>query len=328
MTQATSNPDSSAAKLVVIVSALGALLIGTSCESPPSPASGAGLAREGRAADGRRWHAPDVVRVPIEIRSGLPCVKARLNDVTDAWMIIDTGSQRSVLEGDVASRAGIGKLGESRLIGLGGDEKAGIGRIANLQIGGARLSNLPCLIRQQETSVRTGALMETAPVAFNVLGMDAFLGLCTWVAVDYRTHHLELAFNGTYAPKSGAAWKHPLTLRDGVPWLLLQCQTIRWWGLVDTGAGSMLDIESHVATELGLAVAPGGGARIGIGTREPKSAAVSRRLAVLPKVEGVGPSLHGVSAIVGPGPPKLGSGLLQQFRIVLDFAAAAVWIEY
>ena len=299
-----------------------------SCETARLRTEVVGPTYEGKTGDGRIWSSPGVVRVPIEIRSGLPCVRARINDACDIWMIIDTGSQRSVLEGDVASRAGIGKLGESRLIGLGGDEKASLGRIANLQIGGARLSNLPCLIRQQETSVRTGALMERAPVAFNVLGMDAFSGLCTWVAVDYRTHHLELAFNRTYAPKSGAAWKHPLTLRDGVPWLLLQCQTIRWWGLVDTGAGSMLDIESHVATELGLVVAPGGGARIGIGTREPKSAAASRGLAVLPKVEGVGPSLHGVSAVVGPGPPKLGSGLLQQFRIVLDFAAAAVWIEY
>lgn len=282
----------------------------------------------GEVPDGRSWVAPAFVSVPFEIRSGLPCVKVTVNDKCSRWMIVDTGSQTSIFEAETAKNAGIAQLAPSKLIGVGGSEDARRGRMANLRIGSACISNLSCLIRQHGTTGSAGAVLGNSKMLFNVLGMDAFLGLCSWVALDYRTHRLDLAFSGSYRPRTAStAWRRPLIIREGVPWLRLRSQSEEWWSLLDTGAGSMTDITPEVASSLGLTVVPGA-VRAGIGSARSGLEVGEVGLTVLPLLEGAGPDLHDVSAVVGLPPAKLGSGLLRQFKVTLDFSNPSIWIEY
>src|SRR4051794_34330310 len=56
------------------------------------------------------WSAPDEIRVPLKLVSGVPCIQARVNGAK-VMLAVDTGNALAVvLESDTAAKAGIQRL--------------------------------------------------------------------------------------------------------------------------------------------------------------------------------------------------------------------------
>lgn len=290
-------------------------------------ASGTASIWQGTSPSGFEWTAPDVVRVPIEFRNGLPCVRCRINSTTDVWMIVDTGSQACVLESDTAHAAGVTATSSGRLHGVAGAEQAGQARLARLEIGGARFFQAPCFVRYQQTVIPGAALIGGGTVPLNVLGMNVLAESCAWMAIDYRTHHLDLGFRNEFKPSSARnVWSKPLTIRVGLPWLQLESRGATWWALIDSGSTSAADVDQALVRALGLPTAAGP-RRVGVGG-SGGAASLQSTITIIPDLGGLGPPLCSVQAVVGAGPAKIGSGLLKDFRLVLEFNRRTMWLEY
>ena len=124
--------------------------------------------------------------VPVELANSRPVIKVRVNgEKTPLRFVLDTGSGMCVISNDAAQRLGVRAVargGMARAVGGGGRFEIIYGFLSSLQLGEARVENVPVYIRQFHN--------KQEPV-------DGYVGLAVLAkylaSVDYGRRELMLA---------------------------------------------------------------------------------------------------------------------------------------
>lgn len=275
------------------------------------------------------WSAPDRVAVPMKLRNGLPTIACAVNG-HEVWMIVDTGSQKCVLEAATATKAGVRTLHRSvakvEVTGGRGKESALVGVPETFSAGAWTWRGLPCVVRTPPSPASKRPPFSRTQVAFNILGMDVLESMCSYVAIDYPRREVVFGFRKAFQPANPAAAHQSFETRAGVPYIRLSHAGEKWWSLFDTGASSSMEITQATARRFA------GKQRTrwidtvhyGLGG-EP----VRRRLEclTLASVHCLGRDWRNVEAMLVENESKVGSGLVPAFRLTLDFARSRLWLE-
>jgi predicted aspartyl protease/Flp pilus assembly protein TadD len=121
--------------------------------------------------------------IPIRIRGDKVTVEGKVNGGSQEFLL-DTGAERTVISLDVARRRGVVPIAAMQTAGVGGVGLRGleVGRIETLEVGGLKVRNVPCLIKNPPL----GGLPAREPESFSPLA----LGLS--MRVDYERRQLTL----------------------------------------------------------------------------------------------------------------------------------------
>lgn len=263
------------------------------------------------------------VVLAVDEQHGMPLLPARINGGSQAWMVLDTGSQAFVLEDDTARDSGVTGASSASLIGISGVESARQGSIASLRLAGREFSSIPCVIRSRRTRLGGDALFGSKRIPLDLIGMSFLRAHFDWVTLDMRHGFVELGSGGMFQPKrSSGLWQAPLVFQGGLPFVRVGSRERSWLALVDTAAAAAAEVDHATATDLGLAPVSGQTRpRGGIG------GAGSVPVVILPELAGLGPELTDVEALLVNDTPKIGTGLLRHFRVTLDFQRSALWLQ-
>ena len=277
--------------------------------------------------------APDEMRVKFETDSGIPRIGCRLNGGGPVKMMLDTGSQRTVLDGAVAAANGVDVIkvteADFTLAGIAGNEKAMVGMLSPLSFANATVDHYPCLIRTHHNQVHHGPFW-TRSIELNLLGFDLPLRLCRYLTVDYAREELVFGFRSDYAPAGKVVRSAPLVIRAGLPWVKLKAGAVEWNAVVDTGSSFGVEVHEELAKKLRIlegarAIRSGLiNAAIG-GTVEARDAGV--RIARLEALEGLGPVHRDAEVAISPGIPRVGSHFLRDYRVTFDLKRKRLWLE-
>lgn len=277
------------------------------------------------------WSAPSSVEVPMRLDSGLPHIRAQLNG-REVELIVDTGSQATVLEADTALHCGVRTAKKSEgtlsLSGISGSESALMGVPERIEIGRWSWQGMPCLVRTTQSEIpRQGFLGGGRRFLINVLGMDAMRRMCSFVTLDYPGAKAVFGFRDAFKPVAGRkSWRTPMVEKGGLPHVRVGDGRSKWMAVVDTGSSSCVEVGRDIAERGGLRRETDWPRifRMGVGTTN-STAAVP--VAGIRSLELLGPRLLNVPAVLVPDSAKIGSGLLRQFRVTLDFRRSALWLE-
>lgn len=279
------------------------------------------------------WDAPEIVRVPMLRVHELPAVNCYINGRDPVPVIIDSGSQGCVLEAStaVAKHVRIVNPSEVRftLSGIAGSEYALMGLPDLVTIGEWKLSRFPVLVRTHQSHVSTGIPFFQRRFHFNVWGMDAIHRLCSYMTLDYPNSEVIFGFSKNFHPEHRVKWRSPLKFSMGLPVVRLRSGGQAWDAIVDTGASSLLELDEATATRLRLKqkAQPAEATRVGVGGGGLNPSSSTAEVAQIAKLEGLGPELVNVDALIVGDYSKVGTGLLGTFRVTLDFARGEIWLE-
>jgi predicted aspartyl protease len=276
-----------------------------------------------------RANLPDhPVEVPMDRSAGgLPTIRISLNRSKPIRFIADTGAQLSVVEASTALSVKADVYapadGTLRVEGIGGEERAWLARFDRAQLGPVELRDLVTLVRREASALRFGGV----PVGgfdVNLLGAP-ILSAFSFVSFDYRAKRMMLSGSTAFVPSRGAV-RVPLTMRDSLPYVPLQIRGRTYDALVDTGARDHLFINRQVVRELGLdSLANSGGSFKAAGL----GGMISGRTFRLPVIyigEMPVPDVS-VDSSGGPWRVRIGSELLERWRVTFDFRDRALWFE-
>lgn len=178
-----------------------------------------------------------VFTVPIRIRGDKVTVVGKINGGSQEF-VLDTGAERTVISQEVARRRGVMPITAMQSAGVGEHGLRGleVGRIDTLEIGGLRMRNVPCLIKNPPL----GGLPGREPESLSPLA----LGLS--MRVDYQRGTLTLGRN-----------LEPLTYSDEMPLRMHRLALVRGTVngslpatfVVDTG-GELISISDATAGQI------------------------------------------------------------------------------
>ena len=122
--------------------------------------------------------------VPVRIRGDKVTVSGKVNGGGQEFLL-DTGAERTVISLDVARRRGVQPIASMQTAGVGevGLRGLEVGRIETLEIGGLRVRNVPCLIKNPPL----GGLPTREPESFSPLALGLSMRL------DYQKQQLTIA---------------------------------------------------------------------------------------------------------------------------------------
>ena len=273
-----------------------------------------------------------VLKVPMYYEGGVPYLKVSLNGHKPKKFMLDTGAASSVFDAEQAVEYGLRTVPQIRptMAGILGNEPGMAAVIPTLQIGTWRLENLPCIIRMQRTAVGSGILKEH--LGISLLGVNLVAKQCKYLTLDFLKDEFEFGFTRSFP---GTVRKHmhktSLSMKYGVPTTLLKCRKLAWEAVVDSGSVFGVQLDRRVAEVLGYR---NGGWDVGGnylitgvgGAQTPKEANV-RVLEF--KALGLFGSYYPFAQVdVMPGPSRLGTYLLEDYRVTLDFEHNALWVEW
>ncbi len=273
-----------------------------------------------------------VLKVPMYYESGIPHIKVSLNGRKPKKFMLDTGATFSVFDAEQALEYGMRTVPQVRpqMAGVLGKEPGMAAVIPTVQIGSWRLENLPCIIRMQRTAVGSGILKEHLGVS--VLGVHLAAGNCRYLTLDFLRDQVEFGFTRSFAGKTR---KHmhqtKMTMKNGVPLITLKKGSVQWEAVVDSGSVFGVQLEQTVATVLGYR---DGGWQVGGdylitgigGAQTPKEAKV--RVLEFPALGLFGSYYPFAEVDVMPGPSRIGTYVLEDYRVTLDFEHGVLWVEW
>jgi hypothetical protein len=271
------------------------------------------------------------VTVPMIWHHGLPAMHGKLNG-KPVLMVMDTGSQGClVLDADTAVRAKVDTLRHSpdrfRLEGAFGSEPAIVGRVRQADIGQWSIQGLPCLIRTHRSL--TGGGLWREHIALDIWGMALLHQACSYLTLDHKREQITFGFDESYQPQRGnAVWKVPIKFRNGLPYVQIGNGEAKWEALLDSGANSPLEMTREVAQRANLLASARTlpGQRFGVGVADGQNLNTLERV-VVPRLQGLGPTMREVPAFLVGDEPKVGSGLLANYRATIDFRRNLLWLE-
>jgi predicted aspartyl protease len=273
-----------------------------------------------------------VLKVPMYYERGVPYLKVSLNGHKAKKYMLDTGAAMSVFDAEQAVEYGMRTLPQIRPTMAGVLEKVpGMAAvIPTLQIGTWRLENLPCIIRMQRTTLGAGILKEH--LGISLLGVNMLAKNCKYATLDFLKEEFEFGLTRSFP---GQVRKHmhkaSLSMTHGVPTTLLKCRKLSWEAVVDSGSVFGVQLDRRIAEVLGY---KNGGWDVGGnylitgvgGAQTPKEANV-RVLEF--KALGLFGSFYPFAQVdVMPGPSRLGTYLMEDYRVTLDFEHNVLWVEW
>jgi hypothetical protein len=284
------------------------------------------------ALSGRSVAADNRIVLPFRMEDdAVPVLEAEINGVAGVPLILDTGASATLLHAATAARAEVRLLaaeeGSVPMQGVIGVEQARIGLVRRLRLGGWTTEGFPCLVRLHENRIGlTGASFR-----HNLLGFDLLRRHCSQVTLDFPKRTVEFAFAGRFQPQPGrhVAWA-PFTVRQGAPFITLGSGDQRWQAVVDTGSFNGVEISRQVAEQLG--VADQGQPVEGLillsvgGTTTSDDAGL--RTVRLADLSLFGETWRNAPVDISPGPPRVGSYFLRDYRVTFDFRAGRIWLEH
>jgi hypothetical protein len=270
--------------------------------------------------------------LPMSVRDGVPLVPARINRSGQVLVGVDTGSQGCVLEARTALAHRVTVLDHEdasmTLGGTTGDEQAWIGLPDEFAIGSWVLKQFPFFVRTHETRVRL-SLWNNHDISVDLIGMNAILRSCRFLTLDFPAKRVVFGIGEDFDPPSRkAAWKAPLLLQNGLPYVQLQTDGQSWTALVDSGFNGLLDMDKATAQRLRLLekARPTDAFRIGLGA-PAKGEATQFGVVSLSKLDSLGPHMVNIPTLIVPKRSKIGCALLRPFRVTLDFTRGLLWLE-
>jgi hypothetical protein len=295
-----------------------------------------GVAHRGRGlAYDARVEGPPVATVPLAVNSVIPTIRAWLNGSKDPTpLMFDSGAQISLIEADTAVKCGIGivdpRATNITVMGVMGKERMLAALFAPISLGQTQITRQLCLVRMHRNETRRGPLMK-GKVSMDLLGFDIVRQWCRYVTIDYPAHTMTFGFKEDFKRPTGPrAWKMPLVMEGGLPHVVLESRGIRWLALVDTGSAFGVEIDEGLAAELDVlrgarAVDPGMiNTAIG-GMADVNEAGV--KLAMLKKLDGLGPTHTNAEIAISPGGARVGSFFFKDYRVTIDLKGQHVWLE-
>ena len=123
--------------------------------------------------------------VPVRIEHEKVFVTVRINGGRPSEFVLDTGAEQTVVSRDVARRTGVVPITYMQTAGVGDGGLRGlqIGRIDTIEVGGLKVRNVPCVIKNPPL----GALPAREPESFSPVA----LGLS--MRIDYARRELTMA---------------------------------------------------------------------------------------------------------------------------------------
>jgi predicted aspartyl protease len=291
-----------------------------------------GRAEFDAALSGRSITPAGRIVLPFRMEDdAVPVLDAEVNGVGGVPFILDTGASATLLHAVTAARTGARLLaaegGSVPMQGVIGIEHARIGLVNQLRLGGWTVEGFPCLVRLHENRVGFAG----GSFRHNLLGLDLLRRHCSHVTLDFPARTVEFAFAGRFQPQPGrhVAWA-PFTVRKGVPFITLGSGDHRWQAVVDTGSFNGIEISREVAERLG--VADQGRPVEGLvllsvgGTTTSDHAGL--RTVRLPDLSLFGETWRSAPVDISPGPSRVGSFFLRDYRVTFDFPAGRIWLEH
>lgn len=273
-----------------------------------------------------------VLTVPMYYENGIPHIKLSMNGHKPKKFMLDTGAAFSVFDAEQAVEYGLRTVPQvrPRLAGVMGQEPGMAAVIQSLQIGTWRVENVPCIIRMQRTAWGTGILKEHLGVS--VIGVHLAAGNCKYLTLDFLREKVEFGFTRSFA---GQTRKHmhktPMNMKRGVPAIPLKYGRISWEAIVDSGSSFGVQLDQGTATVLGY---KDGGWHVGgnylitgVGGALTPAQAKVRMLEF--QALGLFGSYYPFAQVdVMPGPSRIGTYLLEDYRVTLDFEHGVLWVEW
>jgi len=252
---------------------------------------------------------PGGALLPSRLRDGLFLLRARFRDERDHWLLLDTGTDRALLDYALCRELDLQPGGPTTIVAANG-----------AQVGGRRLSPLPVLrlgdLELQDVdaaAIDLQQLREHAGLPIEgIAGTDLFRGCLLQIDLPART---------VRALPAGAAPPSPSFAFPGrVPAVAAQLAGRPLTALVDTGFQGLLAVPREFAVEWRTPPRRGG------------------ELATLDGVSGHDTGRAAGAFVVGEqrfeepwvmvadGAPKLGMGALGRSVLTLDAGAGRLWI--
>lgn len=273
-----------------------------------------------------------VLKVPMYYENGIPHIKVSLNGHKPKKFMLDTGAAFSVFDAEQAVEYGMQTVPQVKtgLSGVLGREPGMAALIPSLQIGTWRVENAPCIIRMQRTAWGSGILKEHLGVS--VIGVHLAAGHCKYLTLDFLKEQVEFGFTRSFGGKTRKHMhKAPMVMKGGVPTTPLHFSRVTWDAVVDSGSSFGVQLDQHTAGVLGY---KDGGWHVGgnylitgVGGAQTPAQAKVRMLEFM--ALGLFGSYYPFAQVdVMPGPSRIGTYVLEDYRVTLDFEHRTLWVEW
>jgi len=249
--------------------------------------------------------------LPTRLVHGLWLLQVRLPNVAgDHRLLIDTGTDRTLLDLPLAQSIGLNSTGDEIVRTATGEEMSS-----------SRLDRLPWLGAGEVTfrdievaGVDLQPLRETGGVPIvGIAGCDLFRQ-CV-LELDYRRRRARVAPRSR-APSEGG---HPFNGR--LPWISVRAAGEELRVLVDTGFQHALAVPTETPIRWLSEPRQDGELATLDGVADKHTA----RLDGVLEFDEI--RLRNPLVVVAPGHPKIGTALLRRCRLLLDVSAGRIWIE-
>lgn len=273
------------------------------------------------------------VSIPLRLKHGVPVIQATINGPGAVPMMVDTGASRTMIQAAMAVEKKVPVLRAEdatvEMQGVVGREKGRIGLLDPLVLGGWALNGYPCLVRTYENRSANARGAQAFPES--LLGFDVALRNCKYLTLDYRTKIITFGFRESFrAPSGKRVAQTPFTVKHGVPFIKVSSGGKSWEAIVDTGSFNGIEISEDVAAILKVqdqGVVVRGLYLMAVGGTV-SSAQAKLRTVKLPDLTLVGDRYKGVEVDISPGPPRVGSFFLKDYRVTFDFSRKRLWLEW
>jgi len=286
-----------------------------------------------RQMEGCRVIPDKSVSLPFQMSNGVPVLKASINGNKPILMMYDTGASRSLIQVNtvVANKVLVLPAAEAtvEMQGVVGKEQGRIGLLNSLSLGEWTLSGYPCLVRTFENKLAHSHGGHSFPDS--LLGFDLALDHCSFLTLDYPSNKIIFGFSHPFeAPTGRRVSSAPFKVLQGVPHVTISSGGKTWQSIVDTGSFNGVEISEEVASLLGV---QNKGKKIhglhlmAIGGTVT-SGQVNMRVVKLRDLSMLGDVYRDAEVDIAPGPPRVGSFFLKDYRVTFDFRRKRLWLEW
>lgn len=300
-----------------------ALLGGAGCRTP--------LEARLSGGDYRYTTGRSALRIPFDPTGRQIWLPARVNGHDEVWLMLDSGSEGSVLDSKAAVTLGLKSVGRQRSLGAGGEQEGSTVRGVDVELPGFELLDQTMdTLSLEALSAQAGRRMD------GILGHQIFTR-CV-VQIDYTHHRLSLHEPAGF-DYGGRGAVIPIELIDSHPYVTASVvlpggRSITGRFVIDTGASSSLILSPEVFEREGARAAMGrtlpvqghgvgGAAELSLGRVERLDLggiSLVRPIAVLKPA--------GAGRVSAPGTlGNIGAGVLSRFNVIFDYANRRMILE-
>jgi hypothetical protein len=269
------------------------------------------------------------VSLPFDFKAKTPVIQVAGPDDQPLSMLFDTGAARTVFSASTAIQGKVRTIhaqeAMSTMLGVVGNEQGLVGIIRPLRLGAWTLPAYPCFVRLHES------FGEGIAYPSDILGFDLPARYCSQLTFDYPNQRVLLSFQEHFKRRAGMnAASVPFTIEGGVPFVKVQAKGMTWSSLIDTGSFNGVEINEAVAKKLGVqdqGIIVEGLTLVAVGGMISSDKAKLRTVK-LPEIKLLGGTYKQAEVDISPGPPRIGSFFLKDYRVTFDFQSHLLWLEW